>query len=91
VWCAATSTVDVSANARLSARLQTTAPLCGLYGVDLDELCVCAGFAARQRRLYEANKAKRAHMQEFIDKFRCNANRAALVQSRIKVRPCLRP
>jgi hypothetical protein len=39
-----------------------------------------------QRRLYEAYVAKRQHMQDFIDKFRCNANRAALVQSRIKVR-----
>ena len=28
--------------------------------------------------------AERAHMKQFIDKFRCNANRAALVQSRIK-------
>ncbi|EWM27296.1 abc transporter [Nannochloropsis gaditana] len=40
--------------------------------------------AKNQRRLYEANMAKRAHMQDFIDKFRYNANRAALVQSRIK-------
>eukprot|EP00611_Tribonema_gayanum_P019293 TRINITY_DN3317_c0_g1_i5.p1 TRINITY_DN3317_c0_g1~~TRINITY_DN3317_c0_g1_i5.p1 ORF type:complete len:356 (+),score=137.83 TRINITY_DN3317_c0_g1_i5:209-1276(+) len=37
-----------------------------------------------QRRAYEANKAQREHMQEFIDKFRYNAKRASLVQSRIK-------
>lgn len=39
-----------------------------------------------QRRAYEASAAKKAHMQEFIDKFRSNAKRASLVQSRIKVR-----
>ncbi len=38
----------------------------------------------RQQREHEAQKAKIAHMQEFVDKFRFNANRAALVQSRIK-------
>ena len=32
----------------------------------------------------EAVAAKRAHMQAFVDRFRYNANRAALVQSRIK-------
>ena len=32
----------------------------------------------------ESLAAKKAHMQAFIDKFRYNANRAALVQSRIK-------
>ena len=37
-----------------------------------------------QKRLYEASEAKRKHMQEFIDKFRFNAKRASLVQSRIK-------
>ena len=37
-----------------------------------------------QARAGEANEAKRAHIQAFIDRFRCNANRAALVQSRIK-------
>lgn len=31
-----------------------------------------------------AQEEKRAHMLEFINKFRYNANRAALVQSRIK-------
>ena len=38
------------------------------------------------RKEYEAQLRKRQHMQEFIDKFRFNAKRAALVQSRIKVR-----
>ena len=37
-----------------------------------------------QKRLYAAYKDKRAHMQEFVDKFRFNAKRASLVQSRIK-------
>ncbi len=37
-----------------------------------------------QKRAFEAEKAKRDHMQEFVDKFRCNAKRASLVQSRIK-------
>jgi len=37
-----------------------------------------------QKRQYDAQQAKIAHMQEFVDKFRFNANRAALVQSRIK-------
>lgn len=32
----------------------------------------------------EAQDMKRKHMQAFIDRFRYNANRAALVQSRIK-------
>lgn len=41
--------------------------------------------AKNQRRAYEASAAKKAHMQEFIDKFRSNAKRASLVQSRIKV------
>ncbi|EFN80092.1 ATP-binding cassette sub-family F member 3 isoform X1 [Harpegnathos saltator] len=38
-----------------------------------------------QQREYEAQQAKRAHVQEFIDKFRYNANRAASVQSKIKM------
>lgn len=42
----------------------------------------------QQRREYEADQAKRAHIQKFIDKFRFNAKRATLVQSRIKVRSC---
>ena len=37
-----------------------------------------------QKRQFEAQQEKVAHMQEFIDKFRFNANRAQLVQSRIK-------
>lgn len=37
-----------------------------------------------QQRMFEANMMKREHMQDFIDKFRYNAKRAALVQSRIK-------
>eukprot|EP00934_Nitzschia_sp_Nitz4_P006233 Nitzschia sp. Nitz4//scaffold22_size323478//256035//262777//NITZ4_000575-RA/size323478-processed-gene-0.482-mRNA-1//-1//CDS//3329543139//6223//frame0 len=35
-------------------------------------------------RVYEAYQTKRAHMMEFIDKFRANAKRATMVQSRIK-------
>jgi ATPase subunit of ABC transporter with duplicated ATPase domains len=34
--------------------------------------------------LESSQAAKLAHMQEFVDRFRYNANRAALVQSRIK-------
>ena len=41
--------------------------------------------AKNQRRAYEASASKKQHMQEFIDKFRSNAKRASLVQSRIKV------
>lgn len=37
-----------------------------------------------QQREYEAQMDHRQHIQQFIDKFRYNANRAALVQSRIK-------
>ena len=37
-----------------------------------------------QHRQHEAQVAKLAHMQEFVDKFRFNAKRASLVQSRIK-------
>ena len=40
--------------------------------------------ALQQQRLYEAQKAKREHMQEFVDRFRFNAKKASLVQSRIK-------
>ncbi|KXZ48205.1 hypothetical protein GPECTOR_29g111 [Gonium pectorale] len=36
------------------------------------------------RKAAEAQEAKRKHVQQFIDRFRYNANRAALVQSRIK-------
>ena len=35
-------------------------------------------------RLYQAYQDKRAHIEEFIEKFRYNAKRATLVQSRIK-------
>ena len=37
-----------------------------------------------QKKQHDAQKAKIDHMQKFIDKFRCNAKRASLVQSRIK-------
>ncbi|OAF65090.1 hypothetical protein A3Q56_07204 [Intoshia linei] len=37
-----------------------------------------------QQREYDAQMEKRQHIQAFIDKFRYNAKRAALVQSRIK-------
>ena len=37
-----------------------------------------------QQREYEAQMEYRRHVQEFIDKFRYNAKRASLVQSRIK-------
>jgi len=36
------------------------------------------------RRQHESQQDKIAHMQSFIDKFRYNAKRASLVQSRIK-------
>jgi len=38
----------------------------------------------RQEKLYKDYKEKRAHIQEFIDKFRSNPKRAPQVQSRIK-------
>ncbi|KAK7063138.1 ATP-binding cassette sub- F member 3 [Halocaridina rubra] len=38
-----------------------------------------------QQREYEAQAQFRAHVQEFIDKFRYNAKRASLVQSKIKM------
>ena len=38
-----------------------------------------------QQRQREAQQVKLSHMQEFVDKFRYNAKRASLVQSRIKV------
>ncbi|KAM0823415.1 hypothetical protein ACQ4PT_070886 [Festuca glaucescens] len=37
-----------------------------------------------QMKAFETNEKARGHMQEFIDKFRYNAKRALLVQSRIK-------
>ena len=38
----------------------------------------------RQKKQFESQQLKLEHMQEFIDKFRYNAKRASLVQSRIK-------
>ena len=38
-----------------------------------------------QQSEYDAQIAERAHIQAFIDRFRVNANRAALVQSKIKM------
>uniref|UniRef100_A0ABD2W3U2 ABC transporter domain-containing protein n=1 Tax=Trichogramma kaykai TaxID=54128 RepID=A0ABD2W3U2_9HYME len=38
-----------------------------------------------QQREFEAQQAKRAHVQGFIDRFRYNANRASSVQSKIKM------
>ncbi|KRZ17175.1 ATP-binding cassette sub-family F member 3 [Trichinella zimbabwensis] len=38
-----------------------------------------------QRREYEAQKQFKEHVQEFIDRFRYNAKRASLVQSKIKM------
>ena len=35
-------------------------------------------------KAFDSQKMKLDHMQEFIDKFRYNAKRASLVQSRIK-------
>ncbi|KAF6136188.1 hypothetical protein GIB67_001597 [Kingdonia uniflora] len=37
-----------------------------------------------QNKAFESNERSRSHMQDFIDKFRYNAKRASLVQSRIK-------
>ncbi|GAB2296142.1 ATP-binding cassette sub- F member 3, partial [Dionaea muscipula] len=37
-----------------------------------------------QQKAFESNERARAHVQAFIDKFRYNAKRASLVQSRIK-------
>ncbi|KAI3687431.1 hypothetical protein L1987_81127 [Smallanthus sonchifolius] len=37
-----------------------------------------------QQKAFESNERSREHMQAFIDKFRYNAKRASLVQSRIK-------
>ncbi|KAK4784768.1 hypothetical protein SAY86_019136 [Trapa natans] len=37
-----------------------------------------------KQKAFESNEKARAHMQAFIDKFRYNAKRASLVQSRIK-------
>jgi len=37
-----------------------------------------------QMRVYQAYQDKRAHLMDFIEKFRANAKRATLVQSRVK-------
>lgn len=37
------------------------------------------------KREFDAQQLKKEHIQQFIDRFRYNANRAALVQSRIKM------
>uniref|UniRef100_A0A6B2KZ86 ABC transporter domain-containing protein n=1 Tax=Arcella intermedia TaxID=1963864 RepID=A0A6B2KZ86_9EUKA len=37
-----------------------------------------------QKRAFESQTAQKAHIQKFIDKFRFNAKRASLVQSRLK-------
>lgn len=39
----------------------------------------------QQQREFNAVEMKKKHMQKFIDRFRCNSKRAALVQSRIKL------
>lgn len=49
---------------------------------------------AQQQREFEAQQQLRQHTQEFIDKFRYNAKRASMVQSRIKMLerlPVLKP
>lgn len=38
----------------------------------------------RQQKDFDSQQMKLEHMQKFIDKFRFNAKRASLVQSRIK-------
>uniref|UniRef100_A0A7S2W2R7 ABC transporter domain-containing protein n=1 Tax=Mucochytrium quahogii TaxID=96639 RepID=A0A7S2W2R7_9STRA len=38
----------------------------------------------QQKREFDSQQAKRAHMQKFVDKFRFNAKRASMAQSRIK-------
>jgi ATPase subunit of ABC transporter with duplicated ATPase domains len=38
-----------------------------------------------QQKMHEAQERQRAHVQKFIDRFRFNAKRASLVQSRIKM------
>jgi len=38
-----------------------------------------------QQKEFEAQQQHRAHVQEFIDRFRYNANRASSVQSKIKL------
>ena len=40
--------------------------------------------AKHQQSQFESSEARRKHIQSFIDRFRYNAKRASLVQSRIK-------
>jgi ATP-binding cassette subfamily F protein 3 len=40
--------------------------------------------ARRQKKAFDAQQKKRDHMQAFVDKFRYNAKRASMAQSRIK-------
>ena len=47
--------------------------------------------AKHAARAQEKVELQKQHMQSFIDKFRYNAKRASLVQSRIKVRPLFSP
>jgi ATPase subunit of ABC transporter with duplicated ATPase domains len=56
-------------------------------------VCVCVGCLLKQvasekirmmQKAYEAQTAQRAHIQKFIDRFRFNAKRASMAQSRIK-------
>jgi len=44
-----------------------------------------------QQRAHDSQEAQMAHIQKFIDRFRYNANRAALVQSRIKKLEKMKP
>ena len=55
------------------------------YKGDFDQFYETRGERRRnQLREYEANMAKRQHLQAFIDRWRYNANRATQAQSRIK-------
>ncbi|WFD00440.1 hypothetical protein MYAM1_003189 [Malassezia yamatoensis] len=55
------------------------------YRGDFDQFYETRGERRRnQMREYEANQAKRQHLQAFIDRWRYNANRATQAQSRIK-------
>ena len=55
------------------------------YKGDYDHFEEARAIALRNNeRQRESQEKAKAHMQAFIDKFRCNASRAAMVQSRIK-------
>lgn len=47
-------------------------------------LCVCVQKMTNLAKQAESLDAKKKHMQAFVDKFRFNAKRASLVQSRLK-------